>query len=66
LTLDQRIGLKGEFETNKECAPYKVIMKLWNFIIAVEYFLNDDLSILTPVWRPYDGHNPQSNQCLNS
>jgi len=46
LTLDQRIGLKGEFETNPKCNIYATIQTLWNFKIAVEYFLNDDISIL--------------------
>ena len=42
LTLDQRISLKGEFETNPDCIGYKAIMCLWSFIDAIEYFLNDD------------------------
>jgi hypothetical protein len=46
LTLDQRISLKGEFKTNPICENYKAIMLLWNFVKAVEYFLNDDISIL--------------------
>ncbi len=47
LTIDQRIGLKGEFATNPECVNYKAVMALWGFVIAIEYFLNDDISILT-------------------
>lgn len=47
LTLNQRISLKGEFETNPECACYRAIMALWDFVIAIEFFLNDDISILT-------------------
>ncbi len=47
LTLDQRISLKGEFQVNPECINYRMVMLLWGFIEAVEYFLNDDLSILT-------------------
>lgn len=47
LTLDQRISLKGVFETNPVCENYRAIMILWNFIVAVEYFLNDDISVLT-------------------
>jgi len=46
LTLNQRISLKGEFETNPECKAYKLIMLLWNFVTAIEFFLNDDISIL--------------------
>ncbi len=47
LTLDQRISLKGEFQVNPKCINYRMVMLLWGFIEAVEYFLNDDLSILT-------------------
>ena len=46
LTLDQKIGLKGEFQTNPECVNYKMVMILWGFVTAIEYFLNDDISIL--------------------
>lgn len=46
LTLHQRISLKGEFQTNPKCKNYYAIMVLWGFIKAIEYFLNDDLSIL--------------------
>ena len=51
LTLDQKIGLKGEFQTNPECGMYKVVMALWNFVAAIEFFLSDDPSILTAgIW----------------
>ena len=43
LDIHQRISLKGEFETNEKCNSYLAIMKLFNFVAAVEYFLNDDL-----------------------
>ena len=46
LTLDQRISLKGEFETNPECTNYLLVLRLWDFVTAVEYFLNDDVSVL--------------------
>ena len=46
LTIDQRISLKGIFKTDKEWAAYGAIMLLWNFKIAIEYFLNNDMSIL--------------------
>lgn len=46
LTIDQRIGLKGQFETNPKMVNYKVVWLLWDFIIAVEYFLNDDINVL--------------------
>ena len=46
LTLDQKISLKGEFETNPVCYQYKTIMLLWNFVKAVDYFLTDDISLL--------------------
>lgn len=47
LTLNQRIGLKGFFQTEPGMERYHVIMVLWDFVKAVEYFLNDDPSILT-------------------
>lgn len=51
LTLDQRISLKGEFQINPELTNYKVVMVLWGFIEAVEYFLNDDLDLLrSKIW----------------
>lgn len=46
LTLDQRISLKGEFETNPKCINYKAVMLFWGFGMAVEYFLNDNISVL--------------------
>lgn len=46
LTLDQRISLKGLFFTDKDLVNYKAIFLLWNFILAVEYFLNDDINVL--------------------
>ncbi len=49
LTLNQRISLKGEFHTNPDCINYKAVMILWDFVKAVEYFLNDDVSILKPL-----------------
>lgn len=47
LTLDQRISLKGEFQTNPGCECYKAVMLFWGFVKAIEYFLNDDVSVLT-------------------
>lgn len=46
LTLDQRISLKGWFETDKKLVQFRAIMILWDFVKAVEFFLNDDISIL--------------------
>ena len=46
LTLDQRISLKGYFQTEKGLDRYAAVMILWGFVKAIEYFLNDDLSIL--------------------
>lgn len=57
LTLHQRISLKGLFTSEKERRdiglkdqePYncfKAIMVLWNFKLAIEYFLNNDVSVL--------------------
>jgi hypothetical protein len=44
LTLNQRISLKGYFQTEEGLERYNAIMVLWGFVKAVEYFLNDDLS----------------------
>jgi hypothetical protein len=46
LSLDQKISLKGEFKTNPICVNYNAAMILWGFVKAIEYFLNDDISIL--------------------
>lgn len=46
LTLHQRISLKGEIQTNPLLVQYKAIMWMYGFVIAVEYFLNHDLSVL--------------------
>lgn len=46
LTINQRISLKGYFESDKTLLPYKAIWMLWNFKIAVEYFLNGDINSL--------------------
>ena len=53
LTLDQRIGLKGEFQVNPECECYKAVMLLWGFVVAIEYFLNDDISVLYRLVKGY-------------
>lgn len=52
LDVNQRISLKGYFETDPKLAQYKAIMILWNFVKAVEYFLNDDINELSP----YEGY----------
>jgi hypothetical protein len=46
LTLHQRISLKGYIETNPELRSYALVMVLWGFVKAIEYFLNDDLNSL--------------------
>ena len=46
LTLDQRISLKGFFQTEQGLERYNAVMILWGFVAAVELFLNDDPSIL--------------------
>lgn len=46
LTLNQRIALKGFIETKPELQSYKLVWILWNFKMAVEYFLNDDINAL--------------------
>jgi hypothetical protein len=48
LTLDQRISLKGEFQTNSQLAAMRGVMRLWGFVKAVDFFLSDnDTSILS-------------------
>ena len=47
LTIDQRISLKGYFQTDIQCQNYKLVWMFWGFIKAVEYFLNDDINELT-------------------
>lgn len=42
LTVHQRISLKGEFATNPLLQQYRAIMMFFNFVLAVEYFLNHD------------------------
>jgi len=57
LTLHQRISLKGLFTSEKErrdigltqTEPFnclKALMLLWNFKIAIEYFLNNDINAI--------------------
>lgn len=46
LTIDQRIGLKGEFITNPHCKNYRLVWIMWDFVTAVEFFLNDDINAL--------------------
>ncbi|WP_089688618.1 hypothetical protein [Catalinimonas alkaloidigena] len=46
LNLHQRISLKGYFEQMPELEDYLLVMTLWGFIPAVNYFLSDDLSVL--------------------
>ena len=46
LTLSQRIGLKSEFVNNPACHSYLAIWRFFNFVLAVEYFLNDDIGPL--------------------
>jgi len=46
LTLDQKISLKGLFQTDNNLHIYRAIVLFWGFVKAVEVFLNDDVSIL--------------------
>lgn len=39
LTLNQRIGLKGLFQTDPELSSYMAIWILWNFKVAINCFL---------------------------
>jgi hypothetical protein len=52
LTLNQKISLKGYFKTEPSLSHYYAIMMLWNFVIAVNFFLSDDdLSLLTTYYK---------------
>ncbi len=42
LTVHQKIGLKGAFTNDPTWSSYGAIMLLWNFKVAIEYFLKDD------------------------
>lgn len=57
LTLHQRISLKGLFTSEKERRDIglteqegfnclRAVMVLWNFKLAIEYFLNNDVNAL--------------------
>ena len=46
LTIHQRISLKGIFKTDPKLTQYSVIMLLWNFKTAIEFFLNEDINLL--------------------
>lgn len=46
LTIHQRISLKGFFETDKTCAPFQAVKILWNFKVAVNFFLTNDINLL--------------------
>ena len=45
LTLNQRISLKGMFMTDNNLKTYGIAMMMFGFKQAVEYFLNDDISV---------------------
>lgn len=46
ITLDQRISLKGVFQTDKRFVNYGMIMLSMGWRTAIEYFFNDDISEL--------------------
>jgi hypothetical protein len=46
LTIMQKIGLKGAIQTWPSLAHIKLIWVFWNFKIAVEYLLNEDINAL--------------------
>lgn len=46
LNINQRISLKGIFKTDKRADGYGLVMEVFNFKVAVEYFLNNDINIL--------------------
>lgn len=40
LTINQRISLKGFFYTEPELAPFKAIMIIFDYRMAIDIFLN--------------------------
>lgn len=46
LTLDQRISLKGYFETEQSLQNCRAIMLLFDFKTAINYFLSEDVNML--------------------
>lgn len=46
LTIHQKIGLKGHFMDDPAYVNYKALMLLWNFRVAIEYFLTDDINVI--------------------
>lgn len=46
MTLDQRISLKGFFEENKDSNEYWLVMKVFGFVAAVNYYLGGNINIL--------------------
>lgn len=45
LTLNQRISLKGVFVTDPMLGNYRALMIMWNFKIAINYFLDPNTEI---------------------
>jgi hypothetical protein len=49
LSLDKRISLKGSFENHKDSVTsgeYWLILKMFGFVVAVDYFFTNDLDYL--------------------
>ncbi|MBN4061701.1 hypothetical protein JYU20_00705 [Bacteroidales bacterium AH-315-I05] len=58
LTVHQKIGLKGYFREDPDFVNYRVVWILWNFKIAIEYFLLDDINILhKQIWLNIEKDN---------
>lgn len=51
LTLNQKMNLKNEIEINPVLQRYKLLMKVFNFKLACNYFLTDDDSILYKAYK---------------
>ena len=49
LSVHQKIGLKEAFMNDESFRNYRLLMALWNFKVAIEYFLTDDLSVIPTV-----------------
>lgn len=46
LTLDQRISLKGWFEEMKDSNEFWLVLKVFGFVVAVNYYIDGDINVI--------------------
>lgn len=46
LSIHQKIGLKGVFMNDQDLEIYRMVMVVWNFKVAIEFFLTGDYSVI--------------------